>query len=106
MLQDTVERIFVGSKFVDVPKGMYLIRGENVVMLGEVVRSKPVGPGMLQRTMLLTTASRVIRRRRTWTQTRRHSLHPFIQSRSRQLKHNKSKRPRQSGLGSSEKQGS
>lgn len=36
VFQDTVERIFVGSSFTDVPKGMCLIRGENVVMLGEV----------------------------------------------------------------------
>lgn len=39
VFQDTVERIFVGNSFVDVPKGIYLIRGENVVMLGEVVSS-------------------------------------------------------------------
>lgn len=37
IFQDTVERILVGEKFVDIPKGLFLIRGENVVMLGEVV---------------------------------------------------------------------
>ncbi|PWN20671.1 hypothetical protein BCV69DRAFT_282890 [Microstroma glucosiphilum] len=36
IFQDTVERILVGEKFVDIPKGLFLIRGENVVMLGEV----------------------------------------------------------------------
>lgn len=37
VFQDAVERIYVGDKFTDIPVGMYLIRGENVVMLGEVV---------------------------------------------------------------------
>lgn len=37
VFQDTVERTFVGNRFTDVPKGIYVIRGENVVMLGEVV---------------------------------------------------------------------
>ncbi|CAO1624365.1 unnamed protein product [Sympodiomycopsis kandeliae] len=36
VFQDTVERVFVDEKFVDVPRGIFLIRGENVVMLGEV----------------------------------------------------------------------
>ena len=37
IFQDTVERVFVGGQYTDIPKGLYLIRGENVVMLGEVV---------------------------------------------------------------------
>lgn len=50
VLQDTVERVFVGGRgFVDLPRGMYVVRGENVVMLGEVVSRrdlKRVGRGM------------------------------------------------------------
>jgi U6 snRNA-associated Sm-like protein LSm1 len=38
-----VERILVGEKFVDIPKGLFLIRGENVVMLGEVVSRSRLG---------------------------------------------------------------
>jgi len=40
LLQQTVERIHVGKKFGDIPRGVFLVRGENVVLLGEIVRSK------------------------------------------------------------------
>ena len=36
---DTVERIQAGHLFAEVPRGLFLIRGENVVLLGEVVRT-------------------------------------------------------------------
>jgi len=39
LLQQTVERIHVGKKFGDIPRGVFLVRGENVVLLGEIVRS-------------------------------------------------------------------
>lgn len=38
VLTDSVERIHHGRQFADVPRGLYLIRGENVVLLGEIVR--------------------------------------------------------------------
>lgn len=50
VLQDTIERIHVGvgqahdrqgnstGQYADIWRGVYLIRGENVVLLGEVVR--------------------------------------------------------------------
>lgn len=38
LLQQTVERIHVGRKFGDIPRGVFLVRGENVVLLGEIVR--------------------------------------------------------------------
>jgi U6 snRNA-associated Sm-like protein LSm1 len=37
VLQDTIERIYVGNCFGDIPRGIFLIRGENVVLLGEIV---------------------------------------------------------------------
>jgi hypothetical protein len=37
VLEDAIERIFVGNKFGDIPLGVFLVRGENVVLLGEVV---------------------------------------------------------------------
>lgn len=37
MLQDTIERIYVGQCYGDIPRGIFLIRGENVVLLGEIV---------------------------------------------------------------------
>uniref|UniRef100_A0A8C1FAF3 U6 snRNA-associated Sm-like protein LSm1 n=1 Tax=Cyprinus carpio carpio TaxID=630221 RepID=A0A8C1FAF3_CYPCA len=36
VLHQTVERIHVGKKFGDIPRGIFLVRGENVVLLGEV----------------------------------------------------------------------
>ncbi|WFD01989.1 hypothetical protein MOBT1_000672 [Malassezia obtusa] len=35
-LHDTIERVFLGNRYGDIPKGLYIIRGENVVLLGEV----------------------------------------------------------------------
>jgi U6 snRNA-associated Sm-like protein LSm1 len=37
VLQDTIERIHVGNCYGDIPRGIFLIRGENVVLLGEIV---------------------------------------------------------------------
>ncbi|KDQ12970.1 hypothetical protein BOTBODRAFT_34111 [Botryobasidium botryosum FD-172 SS1] len=36
VLEDSVERIHHGAHFADIPRGVFLIRGENVVLLGEV----------------------------------------------------------------------
>ncbi|KAG0733058.1 hypothetical protein G6F57_002678 [Rhizopus arrhizus] len=36
VLQDTIERIYVGQCYGDIPRGIFLIRGENVVLLGEI----------------------------------------------------------------------
>ncbi|KAJ5646030.1 hypothetical protein N7490_002402 [Penicillium lividum] len=36
VLQDTVERIYAGKVYADVPRGIFLVRGENVLLLGEV----------------------------------------------------------------------
>ena len=36
VLQDAVERIIVGSSYSDIPLGIYIVRGENVVLMGEV----------------------------------------------------------------------
>jgi U6 snRNA-associated Sm-like protein LSm1 len=38
VLEDTVERIYQGNAFAESWRGLYLIRGENVVLLGEIVR--------------------------------------------------------------------
>jgi hypothetical protein len=37
VLQDTVERIYVDGAYADLERGTFLIRGENVVLLGELV---------------------------------------------------------------------
>jgi U6 snRNA-associated Sm-like protein LSm1 len=36
LISGTIERIHVGDKYGDIPRGVYIIRGENVVLLGEV----------------------------------------------------------------------
>jgi U6 snRNA-associated Sm-like protein LSm1 len=43
VLEDTVERIYHRDVFAENWRGLYLIRGENVVLLGEIVRD-PLGP--------------------------------------------------------------
>ena len=37
VLQDTIERIFVNELYADIPRGIFLVRGENVLLLGEIV---------------------------------------------------------------------
>ena len=39
VLEEAVERVVVGKRFADVPLGLYVIRGENVVLLGQMVRA-------------------------------------------------------------------
>ena len=36
VLHNTIERIHVGNKYGDIPRGIFIIRGENVVLMGEV----------------------------------------------------------------------
>ncbi|KAF3482713.1 putative Small nuclear ribonucleoprotein Lsm8 [Arthroderma uncinatum] len=36
VLQDTVERVYAEKLYADIPRGVYLIRGENVLLLGEI----------------------------------------------------------------------
>jgi hypothetical protein len=37
VLQGACERVIVGEQYCDVPLGLYVIRGENVVLIGELV---------------------------------------------------------------------
>lgn len=36
VLHRTIERIHVGRKYGDIPRGVFIVRGENVVLLGEI----------------------------------------------------------------------
>ncbi|XP_014666694.1 PREDICTED: U6 snRNA-associated Sm-like protein LSm1 [Priapulus caudatus] len=36
VLHRTIERIHVGHEYGDIPRGIFIVRGENVVLLGEV----------------------------------------------------------------------
>lgn len=40
LLQDTIERIHVGGKYGDIPRGIFLVRGENMVLAGEIDEEK------------------------------------------------------------------
>uniref|UniRef100_A0A3B4BJ80 U6 snRNA-associated Sm-like protein LSm1 n=1 Tax=Periophthalmus magnuspinnatus TaxID=409849 RepID=A0A3B4BJ80_9GOBI len=42
VFHQTVERIHVGKKFGDIPRGIFIVRGENVVLLGEIVSSSKI----------------------------------------------------------------
>ncbi|KAH7706574.1 U6 snRNA-associated Sm-like protein LSm [Aphelenchoides avenae] len=41
VLHETVERVHVDNFYGDIPRGIFLIRGENVVLAGEVDESRP-----------------------------------------------------------------
>lgn len=36
LLQGTIERIHIGNEYGDIPRGIYLVRGENVALCGEI----------------------------------------------------------------------
>lgn len=38
MLQSTVERLYCSTMYCDIPRGVFIVRGENVLLLGEIVR--------------------------------------------------------------------
>jgi len=44
VIEHAFERVIVGKKFADVPLGLYVIRGENVVLLGQIVSSQAQTP--------------------------------------------------------------
>ncbi|CAH1106124.1 unnamed protein product [Psylliodes chrysocephalus] len=40
VLHQTIERIHVGNEYGDIPRGVFIVRGENVVLLGEIDADK------------------------------------------------------------------
>lgn len=40
VLHKTIERIHVGKEYGDIPRGVFIVRGENVVLLGEIVNKQ------------------------------------------------------------------
>lgn len=53
VLQDTVERLFVQNFYADIERGLFLVRGENVLLLGEIVRAIAWSACSVLRTVLL-----------------------------------------------------
>ncbi|KAI1728734.1 LSM domain-containing protein [Ditylenchus destructor] len=41
VLHETLERIYIGKFYGDIPRGIFLIRGENVVLAGEIDENQP-----------------------------------------------------------------
>ena len=39
VLEGACERVIVGEQYCDIPLGLYVIRGENVVLIGELVKA-------------------------------------------------------------------
>lgn len=48
VLQEVVERIIVGDQYGDIPLGWQVIRGENVVLLGQIDTENEVLPGLVR----------------------------------------------------------
>lgn len=46
VLQDTIERMFVKDVYADINRGIFLVRGENVLLLGEIVGLRCVSCGI------------------------------------------------------------
>ncbi|EMR08925.1 hypothetical protein PNEG_02706 [Pneumocystis murina B123] len=40
VLQETIERIYVDQVYGDIPRGVFIVRGENVVLVGEIDQNK------------------------------------------------------------------
>lgn len=47
-LEGAVERVFVGDQYCDIYLGLHLIRGENVVLLGQIDPEREHPPGLTQ----------------------------------------------------------
>lgn len=49
VLEGAVERIIVGEQYGDIPLGLNVVRGENVVLLGEIDETRPEVPPNFKR---------------------------------------------------------
>ncbi|KAH9416795.1 U6 snRNA-associated Sm-like protein LSm1 [Dermatophagoides pteronyssinus] len=48
LLHQTIERIYVNEKYGDIPRGIFLIRGENVALCGEIDDQKELNTPLKQ----------------------------------------------------------
>lgn len=75
VLQDTVERLFVQNLYADIDRGLFLVRGENVLLLGEIDLDKddyvpaPFELGSVEKVFALKKAEEQDRKK---TDKRRH----------------------------------
>ncbi|CAG8756579.1 45186_t:CDS:2, partial [Gigaspora margarita] len=64
VLQDTIERIYVGDAYGDIPRGIFIIRGENVVLLGEIEDELPLRQVPVEEILLAQREEMEARQRR------------------------------------------
>ncbi|XP_057302393.1 U6 snRNA-associated Sm-like protein LSm1 [Hydractinia symbiolongicarpus] len=48
VLENTIERIHVGKQYGDIHRGVFVVRGENVVLLGEVDSEKEAASNLIK----------------------------------------------------------
>lgn len=88
VLEQAQERVIVGKRFADVPLGLYVIRGENVVLLGTMVRTRTLPALRRALSSLLHSASCDWHRRNLCARARsrppRLSTRSFVDARARQ----------------------
>ncbi|XP_063222202.1 U6 snRNA-associated Sm-like protein LSm1 [Bacillus rossius redtenbacheri] len=48
VLHRTIERIHVGNEFGDIQRGVFIVRGENVVLLGEIDDERDAGSRLVE----------------------------------------------------------
>ncbi|XP_076345586.1 U6 snRNA-associated Sm-like protein LSm1 isoform X1 [Tachypleus tridentatus] len=48
VLHKTIERIHVGKRYGDIPRGIFIVRGENVILLGEIDLDREEGTTLEQ----------------------------------------------------------
>ncbi|KAI9793022.1 MAG: SM-like, degradation of cytoplasmic mRNAs and positively regulates transcription initiation [Piccolia ochrophora] len=81
VLQDTIERVFVQKLYADIPRGLYIVRGENVLLLGEIDLDKddyipePFEQAPADKVFALQKAEQEERKRASKTKT--HKLRAF-----------------------------
>jgi len=76
VLEDTVERIYAGNTFAEKWCGLFLIRGENVVLLGEIVGS--LSPSCLFLSLTLIIVHRTWIKKMTFHYVRLITSHSMI----------------------------
>lgn len=70
VLHRTIERIHVKNKYGDIPRGVFIVRGENVALLGEIVQITIFQFGMK---FLMNTCNL-----RTWPKKRSYLLNKWM----------------------------
>ncbi|KAK8247395.1 hypothetical protein HDK77DRAFT_374849 [Phyllosticta capitalensis] len=83
VLQDTVERIYVQNLYADINRGIFLVRGENVLLLGEIDLDKddyipePFEPAPIEKVFALQKQEQDDRKKRDKRRRAKLQTHGF-----------------------------